>query len=59
VQREAEFSNLGDLLRYSLTTWSRWRVRRGFRHLLDEKWRTVYQANAPHGLFGHRELRAA
>jgi hypothetical protein len=31
----------------------------GIRQRLDEKWRKVYQANAPRGLFGVSELRAA
>ncbi len=31
----------------------------GIRALLDEKWRKVYQANAPRNLFTKSEMRAA
>ncbi len=31
----------------------------GIRQLLDEKWRKVYRANAPRGLFTRGEMRAA
>jgi hypothetical protein len=60
VQREADVSNLGDLLLYSLDDLEDIAAEKGgIRQLLDEKWRKVYQANAPHGLFSKREMRAA
>ena len=60
VQREADVSNLGDLLLYSLDDLEDIAAEKGgIRHLLDEKWRKVYQANAPRGLFTKGEMRAA
>src|SRR4029079_13250623 len=48
VQREADVSNLGDLLLYSLDDLEDIvREKGGIRSLLDEKWRKVYHANAP------------
>src|SRR5215472_4222592 len=45
VQREAEVSNVGDLLLYSLDDLEDIaREKGGIRQLLDEKWRKVYQA---------------
>lgn len=31
----------------------------GVRQLLDEKWRKVYKANAPHGMFSPSEMHHA
>jgi hypothetical protein len=59
VQREADVSNLGDLLLYSLDDLEEIAAEKGgIRQLLDEKWRKVYQAKAPRGLFTRREMRA-
>jgi hypothetical protein len=60
VQREADVSNLGDLLLYSLDDLEDIAAAKGgIRQLLDEKWRKVYQANAPRGLFTRGEMSAA
>ena len=60
VQREADVTNLGDLLLYSLDDLEEIAAEKGgIRQLLDEKWRKVYQANAPRGLFTMAEMRAA
>jgi hypothetical protein len=60
VQRETDVSNLGDLLLYSLDELEQTAAEKGgIRALLDEKWRKVYQANAPRGLFTKAEMRAA
>ena len=60
VQREADVSNLGDLLLYSLDDLEDIAAEKGgIRQLLDEKWRKVYKANAPRGLFTMHEMRAA
>jgi hypothetical protein len=60
VQREADVSNLGDLLLCSLDDLEEIAAAKGgIRQLLDEQWRQVYQANAPRGLFSRRECRAA
>jgi hypothetical protein len=60
VQREADMSNLGDLLLYSLDDLEEIATKKGgIRQLLDEKWRKVYKANAPRGLFTMSEMRAA
>jgi hypothetical protein len=60
VQREAHVSNLGDLLLYSLDDLEQIAGEKGgVRQLLDKKWRKVYQANAPRGLFRTSEVRAA
>ena len=60
VQKEADVSNLGDLLLYSLDDLEQIATEKGgIRQLLDEKWRKVYQANAPRGVFTTSEMRAA
>jgi hypothetical protein len=60
VQRAADVSNLGDLLLYSLDELEEIAAEKGgIRRLLDEKWRKVYNANAPRGLFTRSEMRAA
>jgi hypothetical protein len=60
VQREADVSNLGDLLLYSLDDLEEIAATKGgIRQLLDEKWRKVYRANAPRALFTQHEMRAA
>jgi hypothetical protein len=60
VQREADVANLGDLLLYSLDDLEEIAaVKGGIHQLLDEKWRKVYQANAPRGLFTKDEMQAA
>ena len=60
VQREADISNLGDLLLYSLDDLEEIAAAKGgIRQLLDEKWRKVYKANAPRGLFTRGEMHAA
>ncbi len=60
VQREADVSNVGDLLLYSIDDLEEIAAEKGgIRHLLDEKWRKVYKANAPRGLFTISEMRAA
>ena len=52
VQREADVSNLGDLLLYSLDDLEEIAAKKGsIRQLLDEKWRKIYKASAPRGLF--------
>lgn len=59
VQREADVSNLGDLLLYSLDDLEEIAAEKGgIRQLLNEKWRKVYKATAPRGLFAISELRA-
>jgi hypothetical protein len=56
VQREADVSNLGDLLLYSLDELETIAAEKGgIRTLLDENWRKVYQTNAPRGLFTQGE----
>jgi len=53
-------SNVGDLLLYSLDELEAIAAGKGgIRALLDEKWRTVFQANAPRDLFTKAEMRAA
>jgi len=60
VQREADVSNIGDLLLYSLDELEEIATEKGgVRTLLDEKWRKVYQANAARGLFTKGEIRNA
>jgi hypothetical protein len=60
VQREADVSNLGDLLLYSLDDLEEIVAEKGgIRQLLDETWRKVYQARAPRGLFTTGEVRQA
>ncbi len=60
LHREADVSSVGDLLVYSLDEWETVAERKGgIRRLLDDKWRLVYRANAPHGLFSRGEIRAA
>jgi hypothetical protein len=60
VQREADVSNLGDLLLYSLDDLEEIATKKGgIRQLLDEKWRKVYHANAARGVFASSEMRAA
>jgi hypothetical protein len=61
VQREADVSNLGDLLLYSLDDLEEIAAQKGgIRQLLDEKRRKVYRANAPRALFTRGEAwRAA
>jgi hypothetical protein len=60
VQREADVSNLGDLLLYSLDDLEEIAAKKGgIRQLLDEKWRKVYKAGTPRGLFSAAEMRAA
>jgi hypothetical protein len=60
VLREADVSNLGDLLRYSLDDLEDIAAQKGgIRMLLDEKWRKVYKANSPRGLFTPGEMHAA
>jgi hypothetical protein len=52
-------ANLGDLLLYSLDELEDIAAEKGgVRQLLDEKWRKVYKANAPRGLFTTCEMRA-
>ena len=52
--------HLGDLLLYSLDDLEEIAAEKGgIRALLDEKWRKVYQANAPRRLFTTSEMRAA
>jgi hypothetical protein len=60
MQREADVSNLGDLLLYSLDDLEEIATEKGgIRQLLDEKWRKVYNANTPRGVFTTGEMRAA
>ena len=60
VQREAEVSNLDDLLLYSLDDLEEIATEKGsIRQLLDEKWRKVCNANTPGGVFTTPEMRAA
>jgi hypothetical protein len=60
VQREADVSNLGDLLLYSIDDLEEIAAEKGgIRQLLDEKWRKVYKANAARGLFTNHEVQAA
>lgn len=60
VQREADASDLGDLLLYSLDDIEVIAAQKGgVRQLLDEKWCKVYKARAPRGLFTRAEGRAA
>jgi hypothetical protein len=59
VQREADVSNVGDLLLYSLDDLEDIAAKKGeIRMLLDEKWCKVYKANSPRGLFERGELAA-
>jgi hypothetical protein len=58
VQREADVNNVGDLLLYSLDELEEIAAERGgIRQLLGEKWRKVYKATVPHGLFPQGEVR--
>jgi hypothetical protein len=60
VQQEAAIESLGDLLLYSLDELEQIAADKGgVRSLLDEKWRKVYKAGAPRGLFTQAEIRAA
>ncbi len=60
VQQEAAVESLGDLLLYSLDELEVIAADKGgVRALLDAKWRKVYKASAPRGLFTQREMRAA
>ena len=60
AQREADVSNLGDRLLYSLDDLEDIvAVKGGIRQLLDKKWRKVYQADSPRGLLALRVMRAA
>lgn len=60
VQREADMANVGDLLLYSLDDLEDIAAAKGgIRQLLDEKWRKIYKANTPRGLFSAAELHAA
>jgi hypothetical protein len=60
VQREADVSNLGDLLLYSLDDLEEIAAEKGgIRQLLDEKWCKVYLADAPRRLFTKQDLHAA
>ena len=60
VQREADVSNLGDLLLYSLDDLEDIAAEKGgICQLLDEKWRKVYKASAPSRLFSTNEMHAA
>jgi hypothetical protein len=60
VSRESDVSDLGDLLLYSLDDLEDIAAEKGgIRQLLDEKWRKVYKADAPRGLFTREEMRAA
>src|SRR5215470_3490486 len=60
VQREADVSNLGDLLLYSLDDLEEIAAEKGgIRQLLDKKWCKIYQANTPRGVFTRNEMRAA
>jgi hypothetical protein len=60
MQREANVSNLGDVLLFSLDDFEEVAAGKGsIRHLLDEKWRKVYKANIPRGVFTTGEVRAA
>jgi hypothetical protein len=60
VQREADVANLGDLMLYSLDDLEEIAAEKGgIRQLLDEKWRKVYKANTPRGVFTTAEMRAA
>jgi hypothetical protein len=60
VQREADVANLGDLMLYSLDDLEEIAAEKGgICQLLDEKWRKVYKANTPRGVFTTAEMRAA
>jgi len=51
---------VGNLLLYSLDDLEDIAATKGGTwQLLDEKWRKVYRANAPHGVFTTGEMRAA
>jgi len=59
VQREADIANVGDLLLYSLDELEEVATEKGsIQSLLDEKWRKIYKANAPRGLFTAGTLRS-
>lgn len=50
--REGDVSSVGDLVVYSLDEWEALaQAKGGIRQLLDEKWRRVYQAASPRGMF--------
>ena len=52
VHREADVSNLGDLLLYGLNDLEDIASQKGgIRHLLDETWRKVYKASSSRGVF--------
>jgi hypothetical protein len=59
VQREADMTNVGDLLLYRLDELEVIAAEKGsIRSLLEEKWCKVYMANAPRDLFTRTEMRA-
>lgn len=60
VQREADVSNLGDLLLCSLDELEDISAKKGgIRQLLDEKWRKVNKAGIPRRLSSTDEMHAA
>lgn len=60
LQREADVSSVGDLLLYSLDELEAIATRKGgMPALVEEKWRKVYKASAPRGLFTMPQWRAA
>jgi len=60
LPREGDVANVGDLLVYQLEELEAIATEKGgIRQLLDEKWRKVYKANAPRGLFDSGEMRVA
>ena len=60
LHREADVTNVGDLLVYSLEEWEALAEQKGgIRRLLDEKWAKVYRARAPRGVFARGAVRHA
>ncbi|HEV8191232.1 MAG TPA: hypothetical protein VGP82_07080 [Ktedonobacterales bacterium] len=58
VQREADVSNLGDLLLYSLDDLEEIAAEKGgVQQLLDEKWRKVYKARTSRAVHSWRDAR--
>ena len=60
LHRDADVSRVSDLLIYSLDELEAIAEEKGsIRQLLDEKWRKVYKATTPYGLFSRSSQKRA